>query len=230
MNEAVIATITKAKSRQSLYHFTRARNLPVIAHFDALLSSNCTNPASAGERRTKAMQVNYENYSITINAHLRIPDRMIDAASSQEQFRTCLDRHVFFWPTRKDCRKMMDTYARREPDERFAVLEFDAHSLIMEHYAAVKLSKYDSGSAPRFPASCSYKKSPEMFLPISSFKRIMNNTVPTVPSEIREVLIEDRVMNVSKHLRAVYAGDCQTIPERWKERAKPLSDMETEGI
>jgi hypothetical protein len=59
------------------------------------------------------------------------------------------------------------------------------------------LSKYDSGSSPRFPTHCSYKKSPSMFLPLSEFKSIMNNTVPVKASEIREVLIEDQVNNVS---------------------------------
>src|SRR5690348_1136398 len=132
MSDANVTTITKAKSRKRLFHFTRARSLSAIAHFDALLSSYIINPFFAGDRRLYAEKVNYNEYSITINAHLRILNSMIDATITQEQFRACLDRHVFFWPTLRDCQKMMGTYARREPDEGFAVLEFDAYSLLSE--------------------------------------------------------------------------------------------------
>jgi hypothetical protein len=225
MSDTIVTTITKTKTRKSLFHFTRARNLPAIAHFDALWSSYQINPHVTGERRLKAVKVNNGEYSITINAHLRIPDRMIDAVITQEQFRACLDRHVFFWPTLKDCQKMMGTYARREPDERFAVLEFDAYSLISEHYSVVRLSKYDSGSSPRFPNHCSYKKSLAMFLPLNSFKIVVNNLVPTKASEIREVLIEDRVMNVSKFLQSVYVDHCEDAPECWRNLMRPLADL-----
>ncbi|MFD0694728.1 DUF7002 family protein [Paenibacillus sp. GCM10027628] len=226
MRYDVIAAITKPKSRKSLYHFTRVRNLPAIAHFDALFSSYKVNPHFEGERRPEAREVAYAEYSITINAHLKIHESMIDTATTQEQFRAYLDRHVFFWPTLKDCRKMMETYARREPEEAFAVLEFDAFSLLMEHHRAVKLSKYDSGSSPRFPNRCTYKKSPEMFLPLEYFKSILNKTVPANASEIREVLIEEQVINVSKYLRAVYVDNCKAIPECWSELAKPQADLQ----
>ncbi|TDF99435.1 DUF7002 family protein [Paenibacillus piri] len=226
--DTVIAAITRAKGRKSLYHFTRERNLPAIAQFDALLSSYTINPLFAGERRSEAKAVNYNGYRITINAHLKIPDSMMDAAITQEQFRTCLDRHVFFWPTLKDCRKMLDTYTRREPDESFAIMEFDARSLLSEHFSAAKLSKYDSGSSPRFPTLCSYRKSPDMFLPLNRFKTVVNNIVPAKASEIREILIEDRVIEVSKHLRAVYADHGKGIPDCWRDLAKPLTDLQIE--
>ncbi|WP_442603969.1 DUF7002 family protein [Paenibacillus sp. KN14-4R] len=202
------------------------RNLSAIAHFDALLSSYQIDPHSAGERRAKAKEVIYDTYPFTINAHLKIPDLMIDKAVTQEQFRACLDRHVFFWPTLKDCQKMMETYARREPNEGFAVLEFDAYSLLFAHYSAIKLSKYDSGSSPRFPTLCTYKKSPDMFLPLHLFKSIVNNTVPAKASEVREVLIEDRVNDVSKYLRAVYVNNRRDIPVGWSELARPLADLQ----
>lgn len=96
MSDAVVSTITKAKSRKHLFHFTRVRNLTAIAHLDQLLSSNQINPISTGDRRLKPEKVSYHEYSITLNAHLRIANSMIDAAITQEQFRTCLDRHVFF--------------------------------------------------------------------------------------------------------------------------------------
>lgn len=226
MIDAVITAITKANRRKSLYHFTRVRNLPTIAHFDALLSSNHISPHLAGERRSEAKKVNFNDFSVTINAHIRIPDSMIDPGITQEQFRLCLDQHVFFWPTLKDCQKMMDTYARRETEEDFAVLEFDAYSLLFEHYSSVKLSKYDSGSSPRFPAHCSYKKSLGMFLPLLSFKSIMNKTVPTNASEVREVLIEDQLTNVSRYLRAVYVDRSQVVPECWSDLVKPMAELQ----
>lgn len=222
MQEAVIAAVTKPSGRKSLYHFTRGSNLPAIAYFDTLWSSGSLDPYSAGARRSEPKGVKHGEHSITLSAHLRIADVMIDPSTTQEQFRACLDRHVFFWPTLPDCRKMMDTYARREPDEGFAVLEFDAYSLLSAFYAAAKLSKYDSGSSPRYPAHCSYRKSSGMFLPLDSFQRVTNPTVPAKASEIREVLIEDQVTNVSKHLRAVYADPRSVLPECWLGLAKPL--------
>jgi hypothetical protein len=151
---------------------------------------------------------------------------MIDPSSTQEQFRASIDRHVFFWPTLRDCRKMLDTYSRREPDEDFAILVFDARSFLSEHYDSVKLSKYDSGSSPRYPNKCSYRKSPEMHLPLNSFKSLASNLVPVTASEIREVLIENGAYHLSKHLRGVYADNIQLIPDRWKDLAKPLALLE----
>lgn len=228
MSDAVVTAITKAKSRNCLFHFTRVSNLPAIAHYDALMSSNQINPFLAGERRLKAEKVNYHAYSMTINAHLRISNNMIDASITTEQFRACLDRHVFFWPTLRDCQKMMDTYSRRESDERFAVLVFDAYSLLSEHYSTVKLSKYDSGSSPRFPNRCSYKKSLDMFLSLHQFKIVFNNLVPTKASEIREILVEDQVNKVSKYLQSVYVEDCKDVPERWRSLMRPLADLGTD--
>lgn len=226
MSEAVVTTITKAESRKRLFHFTRVRNLPTIAHFDTLLSSYIINPFFTGDRRLKAEKVNYNEYSITINAHLRIPNSIIDATITQEQFRACLDRHVFFWPTLSDCQKMMRTYVRREPDEGFAVLKFDAYSLLSEHYSTVKLSKYDSGSSPRFPNRYLYKKSLDMFLPLNHFKIVLNNSVPTKASEIREILIEGQVNSVSKYLQSVYVDKCEDAPECWRSLMQPLADLQ----
>ncbi|OPA73266.1 hypothetical protein BVG16_29755 [Paenibacillus selenitireducens] len=226
MRETIIATITKTNNRTSLYHFTRASNLQAIVHFDALFASNKIHPWSIGERRAEPIQVNYQDYAITINSHIKIPDVMIDPANTQEQFRACLDQHVFFWPTLKDCRKMMDTYARREPEERFVVLEIDAYSLLFDYYPVVKITKYDSGSSPRFPARCSYKKSRDIFLPLQHFKSIVNNTVPTKASEVREVLIEEQVHNLSKYILAIYIEDIEDIPACWRGLGKPIADLQ----
>ncbi|WP_445671812.1 DUF7002 family protein [Paenibacillus sp. FSL R5-0378] len=66
-----------------------------------------------------------------------------------------------------------------------------------DFYDNVELSKYDSGSSPRFPARCSYKKNMEMFLALGQFEIVQKNDVPTKPSEIREVLVQEEVTNLS---------------------------------
>lgn len=204
MKEQVIADITKSPNRRSLFHFTRVRNLPAIAHYDALLSSFTIHPGHIGERRSEPLELTVGDYAITINPHLRIANGMLEPSITLQQFRAALDRHVFFWPTWQDCQKMLDTYSRREPKERFAILEFDAYALLMAHFSAAKLSKYDSGSSPRYPQHCSYKKSPEMWLPLEDYKRVKKATVPVRASEVKEVLIEDRVSGLSKHLKAIH--------------------------
>ncbi|MCG7406637.1 hypothetical protein MH117_04345 [Paenibacillus sp. ACRRX] len=222
MPSDTIAEITKSNNRKLLYHFTRARNLPAIVHFDALFSSNHIYPQNAGKRRLALKEINYMGYLMVMNSHLRIPDSMIDPAYTQEQFRACLDRHVFFWPTWKDCQKMIDTYKKREPDEQFVILVCDAYSLLLAHAGRVKLSKYDSGSAPRFPKHCTYRKSPHLFLPLEDFKKRMHKQVPVTASEIKEVLVESQVFNLSAYIRAVYTGDLTFIPECWGHLTKPL--------
>ncbi|OCT14190.1 hypothetical protein A8709_25490 [Paenibacillus pectinilyticus] len=170
-------------------------------------------------------EVVHEGQTIILNAHLRIPDSMIDPSTTQEQFRASIDRHVFFWPTLRDCLKMLDTYARREPGEGFAVLKCDAQSLLLDHYDSARLSKYDSGSSPRYPNNCTYKKSQDMFLPVDSFQEINKHLVPTKASEIKEVLIEGKVSHLSKYVEEVYADDVQRVPERWRELTQPLQDL-----
>ncbi|KJD44721.1 hypothetical protein [Paenibacillus terrae] len=64
MDNTIVTAITKAKNRNSLFHFTRVCNVSVIAHFDAILSSYQINHHIAGERRVKAVQVDYEGYMI----------------------------------------------------------------------------------------------------------------------------------------------------------------------
>lgn len=229
MNEAhkedILRDITKSTGRKYLYHFTRVRNLPAMAHFDALMSSKHLNPELVGERRTEARVVNYHNYAITINSHLRIHASMFDPATTQEQFRDCLDRHVFFWPTLRDVQKMMATYARREPDEGFAVLQCEAYPLLAAHFASAKVSKYDSGSSPRFPGKSTYKKSPEILLPIESFKRKLIPIVPTKSSEIKEVLVEERVSHLSHYLTAIYVKNKSDIPERWRDLVTSITEI-----
>ncbi|WP_219837562.1 DUF7002 family protein [Paenibacillus sp. R14(2021)] len=221
--EAIIALVTKAGGRKSLYHFTRAGNLPAISQFDALWSSSRIMQDSTGERRLAAAEVHVDGYSLTVNSHLRIPESMMDAGVTLEQFRACLDQHVFLWPTIRDCRKMLDTYTRREPDAAFAVLEFDAKALLTSCSEAVKLSKYDSGSSPRFPNNCGYRKSPAMFLPLAEFGRVGSSTVPAKAAEIKEVLVEDQLRHMSRFLRAVYAANASDVPAAWQGIVKSLA-------
>ncbi|MGG6311666.1 DUF7002 family protein [Paenibacillus macerans] len=225
MYEDIIAAITKAKGRKSLYHFTRTGNLPAMAHDDALLSSYRIHPQAAGIRRVNPVTTRWGGLDRTVNANLRIPASMIDESSTLDEFRNYLDRHVFFWPTLNDCRKMLETYTRREPEESFAVLEFDAASLLAEHAADVKLSKYDSGSSPRFPARCSYKKSPDMFVPMSLFGMPTKSSVPTRASDIREVLVEGQVKHLARHLKSVYVSPVEAVPPAWAGIARPLGNF-----
>ncbi|MDR6879816.1 DUF7002 family protein [Bacillus sp. 3255] len=223
-NEAVLAIadmITRAGSRKSLFHFTRASNLLAIAAENTLGSSHWLDPGQAGERRVQPESIRHQGYRITINAHLRIAESMMEAGTTLEQFRAHLDRHVFFWPTRKDCQMMIDTYSRREPEEAFAVLELDARSMFIANHSSVKLSKYDSGSSPRFPHRCSYRKSLAMFLPFQQFGTVTNPLVPAKPSEIKEVLMENKVTGISSFLKALYVNHSDTLPENWRRLARP---------
>jgi hypothetical protein len=218
----IIADVTKSLGRKSVYHFTRAKNLPAMAHFDALWSGYRTTPLHAGSRRLSAMEVYRDGFAITVNAHLRIPDKIMEAGCTVERFRSFLDRHVFFWPTRRDCLSMLNMYVRREPSERFAVLELNASQLLGANAGAVRLSKYDSGSSPRYPNQCQYKKSTDMFVPLADFGSRPNDAVPVKPSEIKEILIEDRVRFVSQFLNAVYVQDTSDVPDNWAKLARPM--------
>ncbi|MFC4809468.1 DUF7002 family protein [Paenibacillus sp. GCM10023250] len=208
-----------------MFHFTRADNLPAIAHADALRSSLTITGDDSGIRRPSAVTSHEDGRAVTVNAHLRISPAMMAPGWSVERFRACLDRHVFFWPTRRDCLAMLETYARREPGGRFAVLELDAASLLAANQDAAKLSKYDSGSSPRFPKRCGYLKSPAMLLPLAAFGTPSDAPVPAKPSEVKEVLVEGAVREVSRHLRRLYVKDAADAPDRWAGLAASLDDF-----
>jgi len=223
MEEAAWATA--GATRKSLFHFTRLANVPAIVGLDRLVSSSRLDPHRIGERRTQATVVPYAGHNVVLNAHLRIPDSMLDPSATQEQFRAALDAHVFFWPTRRDCRSMLTTYEKREPSERFAVLEFDAYALMAARPDAIRLSKYDSGSAPRFPRHCGYKKSSAMFLPLRRFRRETSSLVPVKASEIREVLVVDEVPDIRERLIAVYLDQPGDAPQAWAKLWRPLAEL-----
>lgn len=219
----IVARLTASPSRRTLYHFTRASNLPAIAALDALFASSEADPTGTFEDRTALRTVAFEGRSLTLNAHLRIPDAVMAPGTTQRAFFAYLDRHVFLWPTRNACRKMLDMYGRREPEERFAVLALEAAPLFRELAARVKLSKYDSGSAPRFPHLCGYKKSPDMFLPLARFGQERSMLVPTIPSEVFEVLVEGTVAPLLRYVRKLYGADAEELPSSWRKFAAPLS-------
>lgn len=229
MNESVVERVTKPTGRRWLYHFTRRSNLPAIARLDSLLASSTLRPDGAGERRLAPIELAYEGFPVTINSHLRIAPEMLAPSTTLEEFRACLDRHVFFWPTLAECRKMIGTYTRREPEEAFAVLVLNARTLLVSHYNEVKLSKYDSGSSPRFPHLCSYRKSPEMFLPLARFGSWLDPLVPTKASEIKEVLVEKQVTEVARYLEVIYTDGTDQLhselPDRWRGLIHPLGEL-----
>lgn len=226
MNLSVIQKITNSSKRKSLFHFTRARNLPSIAHLDALYSSFKVDPVLSNERRLVSREVDFHGHVFIANAHLRIADQVMDPKITQLQFYNYLDQHVFFWPTQRDCRKMLESYSKREPYEDFAILQLEAHSLLYDFYDSVELSKYDSGSSPRFPARCSYKKNMKMFLALDQFEIVQKNDVPTKTSEIREVLVQEKVTNLTSYLQAVYCNDVEKVPDRWRNYAKSFQYFE----
>ncbi|QGQ94722.1 hypothetical protein EHS13_07390 [Paenibacillus psychroresistens] len=220
-SEFIINQITKSAGRKSLYHFTRARNLKGISTLDTLYSANRIDPMSSVQRRTDRRVIELNGHLFTINAHLRIANSLIDSSTTQLEFREYLDQHVFLWPTLRDVQAMINTYSRREPEESFVILKFDASSLLLNNFNSIKLSKYDSGSSPRYPNNCSYKKSPKMFLPLEAFGIIDDSLIPTKPSEIKEVLASDQLTNLTQYLQAVYCEHEKDVPERWKAFWEP---------
>jgi hypothetical protein len=220
-----IFAITKSAGRKSVYHFTRAKNLSAIAHFDSLWSSHRILPDSEGERRLATREVCFGRFEITVNPHLRIPADLMEGDCTVEQFRAFLDRHVFFWPTRQDCLKMLTTYQRREPSEHFAVLELEASPLLLAHWKSVRLSKYDSGSSPRFPKNCMYRKSPDMLVPLADFGHKNNYSIPVKPSEIKEILIENQACSITHFLKAVYSDNLIDIPSDWSGMSKIMDEL-----
>ncbi|WP_405110834.1 hypothetical protein MHH28_01545 [Paenibacillus sp. FSL K6-1217] len=223
MNPALIDAITKSPLRTSFYHFTRAVNLPAMASLDAICSSAVLSPAhTAGDRRTAAHRVSFAGQAAMLNAHLRIVPEAMAPGTTAEEFRRCLDRHVFLWPTWRDCLAMAAMYSRREPGEVFAVLKLEARSVLAGHYDQVRLSKYDSGSSPRFPHRMSYRKSCAMLLPLTEFMSSAGQAIPVKPSEIKEVLIEGKLAPLSQHLQAVYCSQPQLVPEIWQPLCQPL--------
>ncbi len=223
MNEAIIEKI--ARMRPLLYHFTRVANLPSIIRSDRLLSANALHPGDPDTRRTQPVEVRHPAGVAFLNPHLRIADSMMAEGVSQQTFRTWLNRHVFFWPTARDCRQMLEVYRRREPNSRFCVLALDTRQLLSAHYADIRLTKYDSGSSPRFPHRCSYRKSPELFLPLRQFGSSTRTDTPSSVPEIKEVLADRQVTGVAQLLRAVYTSADEELPSGWSNQRRPLEEL-----
>lgn len=224
MNDAIIEKI--ARMRPLLYHFTRVANLPSIIGSDKLLSANALHPGGPDTRRTQPVGVCHPAGKAILNPHLRIADSMMAEGVSQEEFRSWLNRHVFFWPTARDCRQMLEVYRRREPESRFCVLALDTRQLLAAHYANIRLTKYDSGSSPRFPHRCSYRKSPGLFLPLHQFGSSTRTDTPTTVPEIKEVLANGQVTGITQLLRIVYIQADEELPADWSYLRRPLEDLQ----
>ncbi|MBW4082588.1 DUF7002 family protein [Paenibacillus sp. S150] len=223
MDKSVIAAITKSPLRASLYHFTRAGNLQSMAALDGIFASALLCPEYAnGIRRTATRAAIYNGQPAVLNAHLRIAPEAMEAGTTAEQFRACLDRHVFLWPAERDCMTMAAVYSRREPGEAFAILKLDAYSLLTDHFDHIRLSKYDSGSSPRYPHRMSYRKSCGMLLPIGQFMTEKRPAVPDKPSQIKEVLVEYKLTPLSRYLQAMYCSDPRLAPGAWSAICEPL--------
>jgi hypothetical protein len=222
----IVDVITKSPLRRSLYHFTRAENLSAMAHLDALHAASVLAPTlSGGIRRSERQDAWYHHQPVVLNAHLRITPEAMDPKTTPEQFRACLDRHVFLWPTKRDCLAMAGMYSRREPGQPFAILQLAASGLLHDHFEAIRLSKYDSGSSPRFPHRMSYRKSCAMLLPIASFQQSTEQFVPSKPSEIKEVLVEGTLAPLSKYLETVYCADSSLVPKVWEDISLPFNGL-----
>lgn len=222
MNKKIIETITKTSKRNSLYHFTRLENLDSIAYFDTLYSSHAVYPNAGGLRRDRKIEKISNNRLFILNAHLHIAKNMMDPDTDIRSFRAFLDKNVFLWPTLRLCQEMLRTYSRREPHSKFVVLQFDAYPLLLDHYSKIRLSKYDSGSMPRYPARCSYRKTLRMFLPLDEFGKSPESLVPRVPSEIHEILVEQKVNHLGRYLRYVFSESSFDIPDHWRHCHRPL--------
>lgn len=221
----VIHAMTRSKGRKRLYHMTRAENLPLIEQMNRLLSSQQLAPHLSGMLREQPITTVYEPFTVTLNAHLHIPESMMATGVSRLAFHAFLDRHVFCWPTIRECQYMIASYARREPGQPVCVLELDAAALLQDHAERVKLSRYDSGSAPRYPQRCNYRKSPAMFLKLDELGQRQETWLPSKPSDIREVLIEDSIDQLSKYLFHIYSTNQEAIPACWRPLWRPLSDL-----
>lgn len=224
MNEAIIEKI--ARMRPLLYHFTRVANLPSIISSDRLLSANSLHPCGPDNRRTQPVEILHPAGIAILNPHLRIADSMMAEGVSQEDFRSWLNRHVFFWPTVRDCLQMLEVYRRREPNSRFCVLALDTRLLLAAHYANIRLTRYDSGSSPRFPHRCSYRKSPELFLPLHQFGSSTRADTPASVPEIKEVLADGRVTGIAQLLRVIYIQPGEELPDSWSRLRRPLEDLQ----
>ncbi|MNO28207.1 hypothetical protein D3C76_180950 [compost metagenome] len=223
MDHSIIDAMTKSPLRSSLYHFTRARNLLGMAALDCICASSLLCPAYAnGVRRTEVRESIYNGQLAVLNAHLRITPEAMKAGTTAEQFRACLDRHVFLWPTERDCMAMAAMYSRREPGETFAILKLAARPLLTGHFNHIRLSKYDSGSSPRYPHRMSYRKSCDMLLPIRQFMTEKGSAIPTTPSQIKEILVEHQLTPLSRYLQTVYCSDPGLVPAAWRAIREPL--------
>lgn len=227
MRTEIVRRITNTPKRKSLYHFTRVDNLYSISTSDELYASDVVHPNPHGKRRTEKEAHRINGKRVILNAHLQISSNMMDTDTNVSQFRAFLDQHVFLWPTLRLCQQMLQMYSRREPCEKFAVLQLDAYPLLSDHYDRARLSKYDAGSMPRYPKRTSYRKTLRMFLPLDEFRERNDSLVPRIPSEIHEILIHGSVSSLHSYLQAVYCTDITDVPNAWAHLYRSLREIQS---
>jgi hypothetical protein len=227
MRTEIIRRITNTPKRKSLYHFTRVDNLSSIVTSDTLYASDKVHPNPQGKRRTEKEVHQTNGNRVILNAHLQISTDMMDTDTNVSQFRSFLDQHVFLWPTLRLCEQMLQMYSRREPCEKFSVLQFDAYPLLSDLYDRVRLSKYDAGSMPRYPQRTSYRKTLRMFLPLDEFGERRDILVPRIPSEIHEILVQSSISRLQRYLQTLYCTDITDVPSPWAHLYRPLFEIQS---
>jgi hypothetical protein len=212
----IVSRITNSPIREFLFHNTDIRNLNSIAHFDAMFSCHRVDPTLSQQRRTTSITTSYQGQVFIANDQLKIHDSMMATGITKQAFRAYLDKHVFFWPTYSDCKRMYTSYVRRQPNNQRVIFKFRAFDLLLSNFSRTKICKYNSGSNPLNIHACSYRKGPHIFLPANDFEVVQRHDVPTSPTEIREVLVEGEVVNISRYIEKIYCPNINMLPVSWR--------------
>lgn len=221
----IVSTITNSSGRKFLFHNTDLRNIESIAYTDTLYSCQSVDPSLSYRRRTEAIAINFNGFKFVANDQLKIHDEMMAPGVSKKAFRTFLDKHVFFWATHTDCKRMYKSYERKQPKNKRVVFKFNASDLLLQNFPRVKLCKYNSGSNPLNIRACNYRKGPHIFLPARLFLSKHSDDVPTSPAQIREILIEEKVKHISKYIDTIYCHNKSDLPSHWKKFYKHISSF-----
>ncbi|MBC9784988.1 hypothetical protein H1S01_10755 [Heliobacterium chlorum] len=209
----------------SLYHYTDIQNLESIQSSNTLISCNSVDPNLSKDRRSKPIETIYNEKTFIANDQLEIVNSMFADGITPHDFRKFLDRHVFFWLNKGDCLSMFGSYKRRIPQKKAAIIVFNAQTILSACWDSTKFCKYNSGSSPQNPSSCTYKKNFDIFLPANCLGTNRCPHVPTKVSEIKEVLVESKVMNLSDHVEKVFTESVDQIPRDWQDYYCPISNF-----
>ncbi|WP_288185008.1 hypothetical protein [uncultured Sporomusa sp.] len=211
-----IEDVIKDDSYSNLYHYTDLRNLESIYYFNKLISCAIASPSLSVSRRKCPQEINYQGHVFIANDQLPISETIMEYGCLVQQFRQFLDRHVFFWLRRNDCRIMYKSYARRNHNKQAVIFVLNSRLLIQHNFHRIKLCKYNSGSSPLYPQTCNYRKSPNIFVQASEFGLTSNSTHPSKANDIKEILVEDQVADLSIYIQQIYTSSNSVLPDPWK--------------